>query len=395
MAPADDLPAPLPPGRRAAPPAAARTPGPTDPGATPTPGATGPAVRVVELDWRSVAVVLGGFVVLVAATALIGSAPRTVAALGVAAILSLGLNPLVEDVRRRLRIGRAPAVAAVLAVAASVVVLLGLLLVPPAVRQARDLGDELPSVVAELAELPVVGDDLAEAGVPERVERAIRDLPDRLAGDTSPLEDAARSAADMLLAGMVTALFAVTLLVDGDRLLRGARRLLPADVRPRAERAASLAYAVVGRYVAGSLLVAGVAGVSVLVAGLLLGVPLTPLAAAWVTVWDLVPQIGGAAGGIPFVLLGFTQGLGTGLACAAFFVVYLQLENNVLSPLLVGQAVKLSPPATMTAALVGVSAGGVVGALLAVPLVGAAKAVYLELRPDPEAEVVPRYGSAT
>jgi predicted PurR-regulated permease PerM len=342
-----------------------------------------------------VAVVLGGFVVLVAATALIGSAPRTMAALGVAAILSLGLNPLVENVRRRLRIGRAPAVAAVLAVAASVVVLLGLLLVPPAVRQARDLGDELPSVVAELAELPVVGDDLAEAGVPERVEQAIRDLPDRLAGDTSPLEDAARSAADMLLAGMVTALFAVTLLVDGDRLLRGARRLLPADVRPRAERAASLAYAVVGKYVAGSLLVAGVAGVSVLVAGLLLGVPLTPLAAAWVTVWNLVPQIGGAAGGIPFVLLGFTQGLGTGLACAAFFVVYLQLENNVLSPLLVGQAVKLSPPATMTAALVGVSAGGVVGALLAVPLVGAAKAVYLELRPGPEAAVVPRYGSAT
>jgi predicted PurR-regulated permease PerM len=384
MAPADDLPAPLPPGRRAAP---SEDPPPVSTGRLP--------LRVVELDWRSVAVVLGGFVALVATTALVGSAPRTMAALGVAAILSLGLNPLVENVRRRLRIGRAPAVAAVLAVAASVVVLLGLLLVPPAVRQARDLGDELPSVVAELAQLPLVGDDLAAAGVPERVERTIRDLPDRLAGDTSPLENAARSAADMLLAGMVTALFAVTLLVDGERLLRGARRLLPADTRPRAERAASLAYAVVGKYVAGSLLVAGVAGVSVLVAGLLLGVPLTPLAAAWVAVWDLVPQIGGAAGGIPFVLLGFTQGLGTGLACAAFFVVYLQIENNVLGPLLVGQAVKLSPPATMTAALVGVSAGGVVGALLAVPLVGAAKAVYLELRPGPEAAAAPRYGAAT
>ena len=104
MAPADDLPAPLPPGRRAAPPAA-----------TPTPGPTGPAVRVVELDWRSVAVVLGGFVVLVAATALIGSAPRTMAALGVAAILSLGLNPLVENVRRRPADAEPPAVAAVLA----------------------------------------------------------------------------------------------------------------------------------------------------------------------------------------------------------------------------------------------------------------------------------------
>ena len=49
---------------------------------------------------------------------------------------------------------------------------------------------------------------------------------------------------------------------------------------------------------------------------------------------------------------------------------------------------KLSPPATMTAALVGVSAGGVVGALIAVPLLGAAKAIYLELRP-PEPESSP------
>jgi predicted PurR-regulated permease PerM len=69
------------------------------------------------------------------------------------------------------------------------------------------------------------------------------------------------------------------------------------------------------------------------------------------------------------------------LLVGVLFIIYLQLENHVLQPLLVGHAVKLSPPATMTAALIGVSAAGVVGALVAVPLVGAVKAVYLELRP--------------
>ena len=88
---------------------------------------------------------------------------------------------------------------------------------------------------------------------------------------------------------------------------------------------------------------------------------------------------------IPFVLLGLTRGAGTAVACAIFFILYLQFENNLLSPLVVGRAVKLSPPATMTAALVGVSAGGVVGALLAVPVVAAAKVVYLELRPPTDA----------
>jgi predicted PurR-regulated permease PerM len=188
-------------------------------------------------------------------------------------------------------------------------------------------------------------------------------------------------AADGLLAVTVTMLFVVTLLLDGDRLVRAGRRLVPVRHRERADRLAEVSYRVVGKYVAGSLLVAVVAGLCNLVAGLSLGVPLAPLLALWVMVWNLVPQIGGALGGIPFVVFGFTQGAGTGLACAAFFLIYQQVENNVLGPLLVGQAVKLSPPATMTAALVGVSAGGVVGALLAVPVLGAAKAVYLELRP--------------
>jgi predicted PurR-regulated permease PerM len=181
-------------------------------------------------------------------------------------------------------------------------------------------------------------------------------------------------------------LFVVTLLLDGDRLVRAARRLVPHRHRERADRLAEVSYRVVGKYVAGSLLVALVAGLCNLIAGLTLGVPLAPLLALWVMVWNLVPQIGGALGGIPFVLFGFTQGAGTGLACAAFFLVYQQIENNVLGPLLVGKSVKLSPPATMTAALVGVSAGGVVGALLAIPVLGAAKAIYLELRPGETAD---------
>src|SRR5207244_628523 len=84
---------------------------------------------------------------------------------------------------------------------------------------------------------------------------------------------------------------------------------------------------------------------------------LTPLLAVWVMVFDLVPQIGGAAGGIPFVLLGFAHSATTGVLAAVLFVAYLQLENHVIQPVVVGRTVQLSPPATMTAALVGVSAG--------------------------------------
>jgi putative heme transporter len=365
---------------------------PAAPGAA-APGAPGagqppPPVRTVELDWRSVAWAMGGLVALAAVTGLVGSAPRALTVLAVATLLCLGLDPVVTRVERALGGRRAAAVAVVttglVASAAAIVVVLA----PRAVEQGRELSQDVDRVVRQINELPVVGDDLERAGAAQAVERWIESLPSRLAGDDTPVGGyLARVADGLLLAGLL-AVVTVALLSDGPRLVRATCRALPRHRRPQAERLGRLAYETVGRYVAGSLVVACLAGTAVLVVGLLLRVPLAPLVAVWVALFNLVPQIGGAVGGIPFVLLGLTRGAGTAAVCAVFFVLYLQFENNVLSPLIVGKAVKLSPLATMTAALIGVSAGGVVGALLAVPVVASGKVVYTELRPGhhPEQE---------
>ncbi|MFP5318108.1 MAG: AI-2E family transporter [Acidimicrobiia bacterium] len=355
------------------------------PGATAppvSPGATGrPPVRYVDLDWRSVAWGMAAFVALVAATGLVRAAPRALTVLAVGTLLALGLDPLVTRVERRLGGRRALAVTVVMSgllVAAGLIVAL---LAPRAIDQGRQLGGDIDRVVRQINQLPVIGDDLERAGTARAVERWIEALPGRLSGDDTPLGAYLLRLADGLLVASFTALIVIALLLDGPRLIRRVSRLLPDHRRDRAERVGRLAYETVGRYVAGSLVVACVAGTAVLVAGLILRVPLAPLVAVWVALFDLVPQIGGAMGGIPFVLLGLTRGAGTAAICAVFFVLYLQFENNILSPLIVGRAVKLSPLATMTAALIGVSAGGVVGALLAVPVVAAAKVVYVELRP--------------
>ena len=69
-----------------------------------------------------------------------------------------------------------------------------------------------------------------------------------------------------------------------------------------------IVYATFGSYFAGSLFVAVLAGLVTLSTGLLLGVPLAPVAALWTTFTNLIPQIGGALGGSFFVLLALTQG---------------------------------------------------------------------------------------
>ncbi len=337
----------------------------------------------VDLSPGTIAMLLLCVVGLALITGFLRAVPRTATAVGIGTLIALALNPLVTSFQRRLALSRSVAVATVLSCLFAALALIITLLVPPAVRQARNLSSDLPSVVKDLGDLPLVGRQLREAKVPARLDEAVRKLPTRLAGDTSPVTRAGRS----LLAGAVlafsTLLLATTLLVDGERLLRSARKLVPPDRRRQADRLARTAYQVVGRYVAGSVTVAVLAGVVNLIAGLVLGVPLAPLAAVNVTLWNLVPQIGGLFGAVPFILLGLSRGPGTGAACAIVFVVYMNIENHLIQPLLIGNAVKLSPPIMMTAALVGVAAGGVVGALVVIPVVGALKAIYVELRKPP------------
>jgi predicted PurR-regulated permease PerM len=348
-----------------------------------------------ELDPRSVAVFVAALVALMSLIGLVRAAGRPLTWIGVGTLLALALDPLVS--RLEGRVGRRSiAVGTVLAGFLVALFALVALFGPPAAKQARDLSKDLPAVVDDLGNLPLIGHQLRDADVSDKVQQFLDDLPKRLNGDSTPIKNAGRSVLGGALAAVATLLVAITLLLDGSRLLRRLRRLVPEQHRGLADRIGSLAYRTVGQYFAGSVLVAACAGVAVTTVALILGVPLAPLLGAWTMVFNMVPQIGGAVSAVPFVVLGFTQGAGVGVACLIFFLIYQQFENNLLSPLIVGKTVDLSPPATMTAALVGVSAAGVVGALVAVPLLGTAKAIYLELRPstheavvgDPDADVV-------
>jgi predicted PurR-regulated permease PerM len=319
--------------------------------------------------------------VATAVVGVVGAATRSVTWCAIGGLLALALDPLVDRIERRLSCRRTTAVGIVLAGFITVVVAIGVLLGPAAARELQQFSRDLPGITRRLGDLPIIGDDLERADAPAKLRRTLENLPESIARDDDRLSNTARSIVDGTMGGLFTALVTITLLIDGERIVRRVRSVVPIHRRDQADRIGRICYVVVGKYFAGSLFVAAIAGLSVLAVGLGLGVPLAPLLALWVAVFDLVPQIGGAVGGVPFVLLGFAQGVGVGVICLIFWVVYLQFENHLLSPLVVGRAVDLSPPTTMMAALVGGAAAGVPGALIATPLVGTVKAVWFELRP--------------
>jgi predicted PurR-regulated permease PerM len=333
-----------------------------------------------DIDPRSAIPIAIALAILLVAIWVLRSIPRTLSAFAVAALFALALNRVVEAVQRRTSWSRPLCVTVVLVGFALVVSLVIGLLVPPTIHEVRTFNKQVPHVVKNLDRVPVFGARLERAHAPEKVQRWLDRLPKRLSVEQKPLDRAAGVVANGVGSFLLTFMLALTLLVDGELFVRGLRQLVPERRRRDADRFGALVYDVLGKYIAGSLLMAAVAAAIMLTASLVLGVPLAPLVAVWVAMTNPIPQVGGALGGFVFVALGLTQGVVTGVACLLIFLAYQQLENHVLQPLIIGRAVRLSPPTTMIAALVGVSAGGVIGAIFAVPIVGAAKAIYLATR---------------
>lgn len=336
----------------------------------------------MDLDLATAALVIGALLALLTLGALVANASTAVTLVVIAALVALALDPLVERIAQRLRLRRGWAVALLCglgtALVGGVIVAFG----PATVDQARSFQDDLPQVLDQLGDIPIVGPVLVEYDIPGRVEEGLSELPSRLAGLGGELTDAAEAATAAIVVGLGLVVLLVALLIDGPRMTAGVLWLTPTPYRERVRSLGAIIYRVVGRYFAGSLVLAALQGLQVLVTGLVLGVPLSPLLALWAAAWNLIPQIGGAIGGVTFVLVAFTQGATVGVVAAAVFMGYLLLANNVLLPVIVGNAVDISPPTTMLAAIAGFSVGGVAGAMLAVPIVGASKAMYFELRPS-------------
>ena len=352
-------------------------------------GDTGNAVaapRRIDLDPRSAIPIAIAFAILAVTVWLIRAIPRTLALTAVASLIAFALIPLVEALRRRTRWKRRYAAAVVLVSTGVIVITTLALVLVPTIDQVRTFNKDVPKTVDQLGTLPIIGPRLREANASKKVRQWLDDFPKRLDVNTTPIANAAGAIADGVVATLFALLLAITLVLDGERLVRMGRRLIPESRRPDADRIGRLIYNVVGRYIAGTLFMAALAGVVTLVASLSLGVPLAPLLAVWVAICNPIPQVGGFLGAVPFVALGLTVSAVVGVICLVVFLIYQQTENHVLQPLIIGRAVRLTPPATMVAALIGVAAGGVVGGMLAIPMLGATKAIYLALR-SPELEI--------
>jgi predicted PurR-regulated permease PerM len=291
----------------------------------------------------------------------------------VSAFFAVALSPAVDALQRRRGLSRRGAAAAVVyLIMIAIIAGLGALFIPTLVNQVNDLVDAAPGYVQDLTHgRGPLGFLETKYHVVERVRDAVQgNGSGRLAGGATAALDVTRSVVTFI-AGVVTILFMTFfMLLEGTAWRDRFIALLPAGAQPRAHHIASEIAKTIGGYVTGNLLISVIAGFFTTIVLLIVGVPFALALGLLVAILDLIPLAGATLAAIIVTLVALTHSLTAAIIVGAFFIVYQQLENHLLQPIVYGRTVKLSPLAILIAVLVGAEVAGVIGALGAIPVAG-------------------------
>ena len=300
----------------------------------------------------------------------------------VAALVAIGLSPLVTWMERRedaLTGSRVPRWLAILTIylfILAILVSIGMMIVPPLAAQARELWEGFP--------------ELLHRGQQWLIDRGwlSRELSVREAVAKAPVGggDAVGTLFGAIwgfvggIFGLVTILIlAFYFLVDADTIVKTFVRMFPRGKRRRVDDACRRVTTKVSAWLGGQLLLAGIIGGSAALALWLMGVPYFYVLALIAGVGEMIPIIGPLLAAVPAIAVAASVSPALALGVAVFFLVQQQFENHVLVPKVMERQVGVSAVMVIVALLIGGSLLGILGAILAVPTAAILHVLFQEL----------------
>jgi predicted PurR-regulated permease PerM len=300
---------------------------------------------------------------------------------------ALVLDPVVDLVQHKRRLGRGPA--ALIVVLGLVVVLIfsAVVLISPFVNAMRDFVDALPSIVAQIRDSSIGSWLDSHSQAPEQAQANVKEIAETLGHAAGGLLGVPVDAFTLVL-GLVTAIFlTLFLIMDMPRLVAAVDSVLDPSGAERLQRIWPSIVSAVSRTMLGNIAISVVCGTVYGLSAWALGLPF-PLALAFIAGFlDLIPMIGATIAGTIIVLVALTQGLTEAVIMLLIVLVYQQVENYVLQPTILGRAADVSGFFVIASVLVFGTMFGVVGAVIAVPIVASIQIVVRELTAKRRAEM--------
>jgi predicted PurR-regulated permease PerM len=313
----------------------------------------------------------------------------------IAFFLTLLFTPLLRLLRRH---GLSQGVAATVVFLGGLLIILGLvyLFVSPLVSSAVHFGHQVPDLIrnARKGRGPL-GRLVYRLHLQKYLSEGSAQLTKQLTKVLKPataLSVGAAALSDLVTVGAIAVLTFFTML-EAPRLWNGFLNLFRPSTSLRLERVVNESIRSVSGYMLGNVLTSLIAGVVSGVTLAILGVPFALLLGAFVALVDLLPLVGGLLAGVPVVVIAAIHSVPAGIVMLIVFLVYQQIENHVLNPVIMSKTVRLNPFWVLLAVLVGAALGGkvggdlgtFVGALIGIPVGGALQVAGREIRRGPDA----------
>jgi len=288
----------------------------------------------------------------------------------IALFLATGLNPAVEALRKR-NLSRNAAVTVIFSSVILFVIFFSLVVIPPVISQGTNLIDSAPQLLQDLMKNETINQLNTQYGLIDTLQERLKSVTSdgtlliSTFGGVIGVGKSVLSGFFTALTILVLTLYFITSLPQAINL---GLSLVPASRRDRVGLLTNAIIARVGSFVGSQILIAAMAAVFVTILSTILGLPSPIAIGMFVLVAALIPLIGHFIGAGIFTLIALSQSLVIGIVAFVAYVVYVQIENYVVTPRIMKRTLSVPGAVTIIAALIGSSLLGLVGGLLAVPV---------------------------
>jgi len=314
----------------------------------------------------------------------------------VAGFLAIALGPPVEFLVRH-RVKRALAIVLVYLGIVALIVGVGLLIIPPVVGGVNDLSHDIPGYVQDLRKSDTFRKYDDKYDISKKLNDQAKKLPSKLGEAAGTLQDLTVGVFGALVKLVTVLTMTFFLLLDGGKILHFFLRARGPTEEERLGTIFEGIYRSVAGYVAGNLVISFIAGGVTYITLIILGVPFAAPLAVLMGFLDLIPLVGATIGGIVIgAVTAFTDFPTATIVWVIVLLVYQQVENNVLQPIVYRRTVQVAPLLTIVAVLIGATLLGVLGVLIAIPIAGAIQIVVRDVwnRREPSIPIVEQPGTS-
>ncbi len=335
-------------------------------------GVAGKRVDTTHPFYFGFMVTVGALIALTTLRAL-ASASSVFILIIISIFLAAGLNPAVMFFQNR-GLKRGVAVGAVMAAVLAFVGLFIAIAAPPLVEQGNQLLDNAPQLVKDLNNNAFINDLNMRYGVIDslesRVDSIIKDGQFAITAFGGVI-GVGKAVVSGLLSAFTILVLTLYFLASLPQVIKISLRFVPATRRDRVSKLTNAIISRVGSFVGGQAIIAALAAAFILLMGLTIGMPYPGPLAMVVLVCGFIPLIGHFIGMTVVTLVSLTDSLSTAVIALVAYIIYVQIENYVITPRIMRKSLAIPGLVTIIAALLGASLLGLVGGLLAVPIAAA------------------------